>query len=303
MATYYEGEARNLLDTVFSKFGIAWRNVGVQAAGPRFDYLVQKMEQKYGPREGWTREQNNLLRQVHRATVYIEQAERSGFRHAGTEDEFAQALQEFNAGEQTEAPTGPSPEQLQRDKITKYIDDMVNELRAPVIDPATGQVRDSIYETLLKGGATAGMSSATMRGVGGGLAATSAMDTANSAALPYLMQRQSLLQNALGLQNQRDMGLEQLNQSAAGLNLQQQQFNNNIATNQWGADQNRMQGLLGGLGAVGGGIVGGLTGGPMGIVPGAKTGAALFAGMGSAGSPGPNLTQVPTYTPFKPGVR
>lgn len=202
-------------------------------------------------------------------------------------------------------PQGPSPEEQETANINKYIDDLVQQLRSPVVDPITGEAKDSIYDTLLKGGATAGMSSATMRGVGGPLAGANAVDTANAAALPYLQQRQSLLANALNMQSSRNLGLEDRRQGAAGLRLQEQQFNNNVSTNQWAADQNNSQGILGTIGAFGGGIVGGIAGGPAAIVPGAKAGSGLLAGIGSATMPGPKLNPVKPYSMFNgtKGVR
>lgn len=208
----------------------------------------------------------------------------------------------YNPATQT---TGPDPAQAESDAISKTINDIVQRLSQPVIDPVTGQATDRIYDTLLKGGATAGMTSATMRGVGGPLAGANAVESANSAALPYLQQRESLLQSALGLQNNRSLGLEDRRQGAAGLNLQQQQFNNGVATNQWAADQNNQQGILGAIGGVGGAIVGGIAGGPQGAVAGAKTGAGLLAGVGSAAAPPPAVKSVEPYQMFKKnkGVR
>jgi hypothetical protein len=175
--------------------------------------------------------------------------------------------------------------QDETNRINQYVDDLVKRLQAPVVDPVTGAATDSIYDTLLKTGATAGGTSAAMRGVGGPLAATNSNDVAASAALPYLMQREQLLQSALGLQSNRNMGLEGLRQGKYGLDLQATQLNNQFGQQQWNAEQNQRQGIWGALGGIGGGILGGILGqSPKAVMGGATVGSGLLAGIGSAGA-------------------
>jgi hypothetical protein len=201
----------------------------------------------------------------------------------------------LQSAEEQEAIAQQNQAQIESDRINAQMDAMIDELSRPVIDPVTGQATDSVYDTLLKGGATAGATSAAMRGVGGPLAAQNSVDSANSAALPYLMQRQGLLANAINARSQRDLGIEAQRQSAEQLRLQQQQFNNNVATNNWAAQQNQLQGVLGGIGAAVGGIGGAYVGGPAGAAAGAQLGSGLFAGLGSSMSRGPSLQQAGIY--------
>ena len=301
--TPFVSQLRGYVDSVNAAKGLDWKEMFRLADSIDSQALENFLYANKGLDRTEARKYAQALKTMRRAETY-----RPGQGNTQSREDFENTLKKdferFTGGEpltpveQAQQPQGPSPEEEETARINKYIDDLVQQLRQPVVDPVTGESKDSIYDTLLKGGATAGMSSATMRGVGGPLAGANAVDTANAAALPYLQQRQGLLASALNMQSNRNQGLEQLRQGAAGVQLQQQQFNNNVATNQWAADQNKTQGILGTIGAVGGGIAGGLLGGPMGIVSGAQAGSGLLAGAGSAFAPGPSVSPVKPYTMF-----
>lgn len=308
-----EAKVRSYVDTNYSKYGIDWRErkrLGNSAFG---DYVRSKLAASLGPEDQWTPAHRELYKNLLLGSDYLSQpgafsgtnAKAFAFADqlgANPEDTF-NAQRPENQAPAAAGPATPEvdPNQAEWDKINGYIDDLVQQLRTPSVDPVTGKVNDSIYETLLKGGATAGMSSATMRGVGGPLAGNNAMDSARSAALPYEMQKQSLLVNALGMQDARNRGGEALRQGAAGLQLQEAAFNNGVATNNWAGQQNKDQGVLGTIGAVGGGILGGLIGkSPQAAYYGAKAGSGLLAGAGTSTSPAPNIQPI---KPYKSGIR
>jgi len=154
---------------------------------------------------------------------------------------------------------------------------------------------DPVFAGLIRAGQAEAGARINQTGVRGGLADLTTAEAAQRTSLPYLAQRQGMRQQALGMIANRDMGLEQLDQGWAGLNMQAQQANNQQAMQQWaqGKNNNQAMGSMvgGGVGLLGGLVATAATGGAAApLIP------ALVSGGSALGAGGFGMTS-PAYSP------
>ncbi len=153
---------------------------------------------------------------------------------------------------------------------------------------------DPVYAQLVQSGTDAAQASAGAAGLSGrsGLAGTQAASVAQQNVAPYLAQRKSMGLGALATAGNLDLNYAQLAQADA-------QFAQNradlMAGESWKAGQAQTSGMLGTIGAVGGGILGAYFGGPQGAAMGAQAGSGVMTSLGSMAGP-----QAPTYSTYKP---
>lgn len=176
----------------------------------------------------------------------------------------------------------------QRGALTSRIEEFVN-----MLQQAPG-MNDPVYAGLVNAGRAEAGRWMGQSGVRGGLADLASAEAAQRTALPYLANRQNLAASGLGLLNQREMGLGQLDQNWAQLNLQAQQMNNQNAMAEFAQQKNNAQATgstIGGALGLGAGLVAtAATGGaaaPL-IAPLTAGGSALGGGIGGMTSPGYN---------------
>lgn len=142
------------------------------------------------------------------------------------------------------------------------------------INMLKGDVRqDPVAQGLSAMGATVGGHSAALRGVGGPMAGTAAVAGSSNALLPYMQQRQSMLQQAIAQQAGQNNNLEQLRMGWT--NMQNQQ-----AMQRWAGEQNQAQGIGGLLGGIAGGALAAGTGNLAALPQFASAGAQLGGSVG-----------------------
>lgn len=179
---------------------------------------------------------------------------------------------------------GKKPTDPGVDAITKRIQEFAD--KTATTDPA-------ILDQLRRWGTSQGQQQAGAAGVwgagaGGGLSQLGQAGIATDLQTKYSLQQQGLHEQALGLLNQRDIGLGQL---ALGYN----QLLQSQADAKWAAQKNQAQGIGAGVGTIGGAILGGYLGGPEGAAAGMKIGSSAGGGIGGllAGGNGPSYQQAP----------
>jgi hypothetical protein len=141
----------------------------------------------------------------------------------------------------------------------------------------------------------AGLGSVGSGGVGGGLSEMGRASIAGDLNTKYDLQRQGLQAQAMGLLNQRDLGLSQLD-------LQYTQLQNQQAEAQWAAQKNQAQGIGSAIGAGVGAL--GFIGGPALGAATMGAGSALGGGLGglATGGSGPSYQAPrPTSGTFRGG--
>jgi hypothetical protein len=164
------------------------------------------------------------------------------------------------------------------DNIQKFIDSM------GIADPAISaqlQQRAQAQSSGMRG--KAGLGSVGSYGGGGGLSAMGQQSINAGLDTQYAMQRAGLKSQALGVMNQRDISLSQLEQGYA-------QMQDARDGQKWAAQQNQNQGIGAGIGAAFGalGFIGGPALGAATMSGGASLGAG-FAGLASGGG-GPSYS-------------
>lgn len=177
--------------------------------------------------------------------------------------------------------TGATDETAQRQDITGQIQAFIDNLRGPLND-------DPVYQQIAKQAINAAQAQAGRAGMSGrsGLAATNAAAVTQTTSAPYYAARQSALAGGLALQNQRDLGLGQLQAQKAALESQ-------LAKDTWAAQQNAAQGvgaaIGGGIGALG--FIGGPALGAATMSAGAAIGGGLGGMVGAPQAPNFSLSQ------------
>jgi hypothetical protein len=199
---------------------------------------------------------------------------------------------------------GPTPEDQERNALTKWIQDFTTEMSR---DVGPG---DPMFDSLQRLGASRasmGVGASGIRVGRGGLGELAIQQGAMNATQPYLMQRKQMAQQGLGMLDQRDRGIEQLRQGAYGLNLQQQALDNNIAMQKYGQQADAAGGVGGTIGGILGGVAGGIatiaTGGAAApLIPGLIAGgSSIGAGIGQSSVRRPGLQSPRPYGGFSRG--
>jgi hypothetical protein len=193
------------------------------------------------------------------------------------------------ASPQAGAAEQPNENDVRRERINAQLQAFADELGRGV------DMSDPVFAGLIRAGQAEAGARINQTGVRGGLADLTTAEAAQRTSLPYLAQRQGMRQQALGMIANRDMGLEQLDQGWAGLNMQAQQMNNQNAMQQWaqGKNNNQAMGSMvgGGVGLLGGLVATAATGGAAApLIP------ALVSGGSALGAGGFGMTS-PTYSP------
>lgn len=186
---------------------------------------------------------------------------------------------------------------LEEQNAAKYRQDITGQIQA-FIDNLRGPLNnDPVYQQIAKQAINAAQAQAGRAGMSGrsGLAATNAAAVTQTTSAPYYAARQQALAGGLALQNQRDLGLGQLQAQKAALEA-------GLAKDTWAAQQNAAQGVGA---AIGGGI------GALGFIGspalGAATmgaGAAIGGGLGGmvAAPTAPNFSSSMGRPSSRPGV-
>lgn len=198
------------------------------------------------------------------------------------------------------------PREAERGNLTKWITEFTQSMGRPV------DMNDPVFASLSNMGsarASMGVGQSGIRVGRGGLGEAAIQQGANAAVTPYLQQRQSMYQQGLGMLDSRQRGIEQLQQGAYGLNLQQQQMRNGINQQQYGQAAD----AAGGAGGIWGGVLGGLAGAGLAAATGGATAAAipgmiqggsqLGAGIGAGGVQRPQYQSPRPYGSFGGGGR
>lgn len=192
-------------------------------------------------------------------------------------------------GYQRPSPAGQTPEELaaaeaaaRRQKLTADIQAFVDALqKTPGMD-------NPIMAGLTNAGIAAVGRTMSQTGLRGGLAQLAAADSAQRAALPWLSAREGLALQGMGLLNQRDIGLDQLEQGWAEIDMKRNAIASQNAMAEYGQEKNKNQAIGGVLGGVVGGIAGGIAtvataGAAAPLIPGLIAGgSALGSGIGGA---------------------
>lgn len=199
---------------------------------------------------------------------------------------------------------GPTPEDQERNALTKWIQDFTTEMSR---DVGPG---DPMFDSLQRLGASRasmGVGASGVRVGRGGLGELAVQQGAMNATQPYVMQRKQMAQQGLGMLDQRDRGIEQLRQGAYGLSLQQQALDNNIAMQKYGQQADAAGGVGGTIGGILGGVAGGIatiaTGGAAApLIPGLIAGgSSIGAGIGQSSVQRPGLQSPRPYGGFSRG--
>ena len=189
------------------------------------------------------------------------------------------------------------PNEQERAQLTDWIKNFTQSLGRPV------DMNDPVFASLSNLGAARASMNVGASGVRvgrGGLGELAVQQGAMNAVQPYLQQRQQMLQQGLGMLDTRDRGLESLRQGAYGLNLQQQQMQNNINQQMYGQQAD----AAGGVGGTIGGWLGALAGVGITAATGGA-GAAAIPGLIQGGSrigagAGMGTVQRPTFSSPRP---
>lgn len=200
-----------------------------------------------------------------------------------------------------EQQPGIDPNEQERQDLTNWITQFTQSLGRPL------DMNDPVFASLSKMGAaraSMGVGASGIRVGRGGLGEAAIQQGANNAVTPYLQQRQSMYQQGLGMLDSRNRGLEQLRQGAYGLNLQQQQMQNQVNAQMYGQQAD----AAGGTGGMWGGALGALagvgatiaTGGAAaGAIPGLIAGGSqIGAGLGQQSVARPQYTAPRPYGSF-----
>lgn len=193
-----------------------------------------------------------------------------------------------------EEAKGPTPGDIdQRAAITRQIQDFYNRMNAPVTD-AAGNITEPIVKQLAMIGRNMGLQKSSSAGIQGGAASLAAAAAAQANSLPYLQQRASLAAGANQLLQNGQMGYEQLNQGAYGLNLRAQDMENEQQQALYNQRVGQGQGLGSTLGGVLGAVGGAFLGNPqMGAQLGTSLGGSIGGQVAGAKTPTPK-----SYRPY-----
>jgi hypothetical protein len=176
-----------------------------------------------------------------------------------------------------------------RGGITKRVSDFASAMGFTDPNDPTGQLIQR--KALSAGRGFAGNAGAGPRS---GLGQASVAGMTAQGLQQYDFQRKGLQQQALGLLNNRDVSLGQLDQGWSQLDMQRTNMINQQKEAQWAGQQNAQQGIGSMIGGLGGGILGAYFGGPQGASAGAGAGSSLGGGVaGLFGSSSPNYAPPP----------
>lgn len=183
-------------------------------------------------------------------------------------------------------PSAPPPAQAtggDTGSITGQIQAFIDSMRGPLnTDPAYDQIMRASMNAAQAMGGSRGISSRS------GLAAANASNVRAASLSPLVQARQQALAAGLSLQNQRDLGLGQLQ---AGYDKMQ----SDLAMQQWAAQQNQAQGIGSAIGAGAGAL--GFIGGPALGAATMAAGSAIGGGLGGVIGGPMQPSYRPTYRP------
>lgn len=287
--TAFGTQVRGYVDTINAQKGINWKDISrhVMAGLPSKD-LENWLYDKYGMDRA-------------EAAKYVKGAEYVFKYNDGRYDkDFQSILGDLTPPAGQEAAPQQDPNEVERQNLTKWMTEFTQSLGRPL------DMNDPVYASLSKLGAaraSMGVGASGVRVGRGGIGELGIQQGAMNAALPYAQQRQQMLQQGLGMLNQRDIGLEQLRQGAYGLNLRQQQMQNDVNQQMYGQQADS----AGGVGGAIGGALGALGTAGLAMIPGVGPAIATAVGPGliSGGSKigagaGMGSVQRPTYSAPRP---
>ena len=193
-----------------------------------------------------------------------------GDRQSFTSDEEYQKaiLQWMGLESEPGQPGAPGNEPGREDlmsKMQQFYDQLTKGI--PDDDPTAQYIQSHAANIAQAYGGRSGLTARSSLGAGAAAAQT------QNELRQYDFQRKQLGSQVLGLMNQRDLGLGQLQQNFAN-----QQ--NNLAEQQAAYKQNQAQGIGAILGGVAGTAIGAYAGGPMGAAAGGTAGSQLGGGIG-----------------------
>ena len=203
-------------------------------------------------------------------------------------------------------PQPVDPREAERGNLTKWITEFTQSMGRPV------DMNDPVFASLSNMGsarASMGVGASGIRVGRGGLGEAAIQQGANAAVTPYLQQRRQMELQGLGMLDQRQQGIERLQQGAQGLEMQRIAMQNGINQQQYGQQAD----AAGGQGGIWGGALGALAGAGLAVATGGATAAAipgmiqggsqLGAGVGMGGVQRPQLSTPRPYGSFGGGGR
>lgn len=302
----YRGEVDGLL----AKFGIPYRLLQMDAAigGGEIERRLNQWAQS-NPNDPMAAQIQRNLPMVRDSLFQSVRGLRSGedinpavgrLRSALSGPQAQSGAQNININDGGQDVQAQDPAAQERANLTKWMTEFTQSLGRPL------DMNDPVFASLSKMGAaraSMGVGASGIRVGRGGLGEAAIQQGANNAVTPYLQQRQSMYQQGLGMLDSRNRGLEQLRQGAYGLNLQQQQMQNQVNQQMYGQQADS----AGGVGGAVGGAFGALGTAGLALIPGvgpaiaAAAGPGLIKGGSSIGAGmGMNSVQRPTYSAPRP---
>lgn len=302
----YRGEVDGLL----AKFGIPYRLLQMDASigGGEIERRLSQWAQS-NPNDPMAAQIQRNLPLVRDSLFQSVRGLRSGedinpavgrLRSALSGPQAQSGAQNININDGGQDVQAQDPVAQERANLTKWMTEFTQSLGRPL------DMNDPVFASLSKLGAaraSMGVGASGVRVGRGGIGELGIQQGAMNAALPYAQQRQQMLQQGLGMLSQRDTSLEQLRQGAYGLDLQQQQMQNNVTQRLYGQQTD----AAGGVGGAVGGLLGALGTAGLAAIPGVGPAIATAAGPGliKGGSSigagfGMNSVQRPTYSAPRP---
>lgn len=302
----YRGEVDGLL----AKFGIPYRLLQMDASigGGEIERRLSQWAQS-NPNDPMAAQIQRNLPLVRDSLFQSVRGLRSGedinpavsrLRSALSGPQAQSGAQNININDGGQDVQAQDPAAQERANLTKWMTEFTQSLGRPL------DMNDPVFASLSKLGAaraSMGVGASGVRVGRGGIGELGIQQGAMNAALPYAQQRQQMLQQGLGMLSQRDTSLEQLRQGAYGLNLQQQQMQNNVNQQMYGQQTD----AAGGVGGAIGGALGALGTAGLAMIPGVGPAIATAVGPGliSGGSKigagaGMGSVQRPTYSAPRP---
>ena len=302
----YRGEVDGLL----AKFGIPYRLLQMDAAigGGEIERRLNQWAQS-NPNDPMAAQIQRNLPMVRDSLFQSVRGLRSGedinpavgrLRSALSGPQAQSGAQNININDGGQDVQAQDPNEVERQNLTKWMTEFTQSLGRPL------DMNDPVFASLSKLGAaraSMGVGASGIRVGRGGIGELGIQQGAMNAAMPYAQQRQSMYQQGLGMLDQRDRGIESLRQGAYGLNLQQQQMQNQVNAQMYGQQAD----AAGGTGGMWGGAFGALATAGLAAIPVAGPAIAAAAGPGLVGGfskvgagMGMNSVQRPQYTAPRP---
>lgn len=302
----YRGEVDGLL----AKFGIPYRLLQMDASigGGEIERRLSQWAQS-NPNDPMAAQIQRNLPLVRDSLFQSVRGLRSGedinpavgrLRSALSGPQAQSGAQNININDGGQDVQAQDPNEVERQNLTKWMTEFTQSLGRPL------DMNDPVFASLSKLGAaraSMGVGQSGIRVGRGGIGELGIQQGAMNAAMPYAQQRQQMYQQGLGMLDQRDRGIESLRQGAYGLNLQQQQMQNQVNRQMYGQQAD----AAGGTGGMWGGLLGALGTAGLAAIPGVgpaiatAVGPGLISGSSKLGAgAGMGSVQRPTYSAPRP---